>query len=176
MSLPLGHIVAYASDLGHPLARGAEMLSLILAASFFSRVFGGGMIVDRFGGLRALFVFSALQALGLGLYALVESLLGLYLVSALFGFGYGGINMCYPSIIRQYLPAAEAGRRTGTVVLFGAIGMAIGGWLGGQMFDLTGGYAPAFVTGFAFNLGNLAVVCCLIRLSRGPGKLQTALA
>ena len=176
MSLPLGHIVAHTSDLGHSLARGAEMLSLILGASFFSRVFGGAMIVDRFGGLRALFVFSAFQAAGLGLYALVEGLLGLYLVSALFGFGYGGINMCYPSIIREYLPASEAGRRTGVVVLFGAIGMAIGGWLGGQVFDLTGGYAPAFLAGFAFNLGNLAVVSFLIRFSRGPGMLQPAVA
>lgn len=176
MSLPLGHIVAHASDLGHSLARGAEMLSLILAASFFSRVFGGAMIVDRFGGLKALFAFSAFQAAGLGLYALVDGLLALYAVSALFGFGYGGINMCYPSIIREYLPASEAGRRTGTVVLFGAIGMAIGGWLGGQIYDLSGGYILAFFIGFVFNLGNLAVVSCLIRLSRGPGMLRPAVA
>jgi MFS family permease len=168
MSLPLGHIVAHTSDLGHPLARGAEMLSIILGASFFSRVFGGSMIVDRFGGLRALFVFSGLQAAGLGLFALVDGLLGLYLVSALFGLGYGGINMCYPSIIREYLPASEAGRRTGMVVLFGAFGMAIGGWVGGQMYDLTGGYTVAFLIGFAFNLANLAIVASLIHCSRSP--------
>lgn len=176
MSLPLGHIVAYASDLGHPLARGAEMLSIILGASFFSRVFGGAMIVDRFGGLKALFLFSGLQAAGLGLYALTEGLAGLYLVSALFGLGYGGINMCYPSIVREYLPASEAGRRTGLVVLFGAFGMAIGGWVGGQMYDLTGGYAIAFLIGFAFNLANLAIVAGLIHFGRGPKLLSAATA
>jgi MFS family permease len=176
MSMPLGHIVAHASDLGHPLARGAEMLSIILGASFFSRVFGGAMILDRIGGLKALGLFSAFQAAGLGLYALVDGLLGLYLVSALFGFGYGGINMCYPSIIREYLPVSEVGRRTGMVVLFGAIGMAIGGWTGGQVYDLTGGYGLAFGIGFAFNLANLGLVLCLVHFSRGPGVLRSAIA
>ena len=178
MSLPLGHIVAHANDLGHPLARGAEMLSLILAGSLFSRVFGGAMIVDRFGGLKSLFFFSALQAAGLGLYAAIEGLTGLYLVSFLFGFGYGGINMCYPSIIREYLPASEVGRRMGLVTLFGAFGMAIGGALGGYVFDLTGGYALAFTIGFTFNIGNLIIVMGLLHFSRGTGAgaLKSAVA
>ncbi|MDP6708843.1 MAG: MFS transporter [Alphaproteobacteria bacterium] len=176
MSLPLGHIVAHTSDLGFPLARGAEMLSLILGGSFLSRAFGGFMIIDRFGGLRSLFVFSGLQAAGMGLYAVVGDLVGLYLVSFLFGLGYGGINMCYPSIIRDFLPAGEAGRRMGLVTLFGAFGMAIGGWLGGFVFDLWGTYTPAFLIGMTFNVANLAIVLTLVRLYRNSPRPAPAVA
>ena len=70
-------------------------------------------------------------------------------------------------IVREYLPAAEAGRRTGLVILCGGTGMAIGAWLGGAVFDLTGTYAPAFLAGVAFNLGNLAIIAWLILRTRG---------
>ena len=174
MSLPLGHIVAHTSDLGFPLARGAEMLSLILGGSLLTRVFGGSMIIDRFGGLHSLLVFSSLQAVGLALYGLVDGLMGLYLVSFLFGLGYGGINLCYPSIIRDFLPASETGRRMGLVTLFGALGMAIGGWLGGFVFDLTGAYTLAFAIGVVFNLANLAIVLVLVHLHGRGRRLQEA--
>ncbi len=172
MSLPIGHLVAHANDLGHPMARGAEMLSIILAGSFVSRAFGGYLVVDRWGGLTALLIFSALQAAGMAFYAGVEGLAALYLTSALFGLGYGGINMCYPMIIRQFLPAREVGRRTGVVVLFGALGMALGGWTGGVIFDHYGDYTLAFLAGLAFNLANLAIIAALYNWYRRGGHVD----
>ena len=162
MSLPLAHIVSHVSDLGYDSARGAEILSLMLACSALASFFGVGFLGGRFGGLRAIFVFSSGQALLLATLAFVESLPGLYVAAALFGLGYGGILPCYPVIVRELLPAAEAGRRTGLVLLCAGAGMALGSWLGGAVFDATGTYRTAFLIGVAFNAGNLAIIASLI--------------
>lgn len=167
MSLPLAHIVSHVSDLSYDPARGAEILSLMLACSALASFFGVGYLGRRFGGLRAIFVFSSGQALLLATLAFVESLPGLYVAAALFGLGYGGILPCYPVIVRELLPAAEAGRRTGLVLLFAGAGMALGSWLGGAVFDATGTYRTAFLIGVAFNAGNLAIIASLI--ARTPG-------
>lgn len=162
MSLPLAHIVSHVSDLGFDPARGAETLSLMLACSALASFFGVGFLGSRFGGLRAIFVFSTGQAVLLGALAFVESLPGLYIAAAMFGLGYGGILPCYPVIVRELLPSAEAGRRTGLVLLFAGGGMALGSWLGGAVFDATGTYRTAFLIGVAFNAGNLAIIARLI--------------
>ncbi len=175
MSMPLAHLVSHASDLGHPTARAAEMLALALATTLVVRLLGGTLLVDRFGGLTALLVFSTTQTAALTLYAMVDGLWALYLVSVLFGLGYGGINLCYPVIVQRYLPPAEAGRRLGIVILFGASGMALGGWLAGYVFDLTGTYSPAFLIGAAANVANLVIVLMLINRKRAM-RLRPAVA
>jgi len=162
MSLPLAHIVSHVDDLGYDPSRGAEILSLMLACSALASFFGVGFLGSRYGGLRAIFVFSSGQALLLAALAFVGGLPALYVAAALFGLGYGGILPCYPVIVRELLPAAEAGRRTGLILLFAGIGMAIGSWLGGAAFDATGSYRTAFLIGVAFNAGNLAIIASLI--------------
>lgn len=166
MSLPLAHVVAHVSDLGHASARGAEMLSVILFTSALSSLFGVGFTAERYGGLRTLFFFSLVQTATLVLFAGVSDLAALYVVAVVFGIGYGGILPSYPLIVREHLPAHQVGRRTGIILLFSGVGMAIGGWLGGVVFDRSGTYAPAFLIGAAFNLANLAVVAALIRKTR----------
>ncbi len=166
MSLPLTHILSHVSDLGFDPARGAEVLSLMFACSVIASFFGVGFLGGRYGGLRALLTFSTIQATLLATLAFVDSLPGLYVTAALFGFGYGGILPCYPVIVRELLPPSEAGRRTGLILLCAGMGMALGSWLGGYIFDLTGGYRLAFLIGIAFNLGNLAIIVSLIVQTR----------
>ena len=166
MSLPLGHVVSHVSDLGYAPARGAEVLSLMLACAAASSFFGDGFLGSRLGGLRAIFIFSSAQALFLATLAFVDSLTAIYITAALFGLGYGGILPLYPVIIREFLPASEAGRRTGIVILCAGGGMAIGAWVGGYVFDLTGSYDIAFLIGAAFNVGNLAIIGSLILRTR----------
>ncbi len=161
MAMPMVHLIAHATDLGHPGARAAEMLSLLLACAFFSRL-AFGLIADRIGGLWALLIGSSGQALVLSSFAFVESFVGLYLVSALFGLAFGGIVPCYALIVRDLFPAQQAGWRIGAVFLFGTVGMALGGWLGGLIFDLAGTYRLAFLVGTGFNLGNLLLVGTLL--------------
>ncbi len=166
MSLPLAHIVSHVSDIGFEPARGAQVLSVMLTCAALSSFFGVGYLGGRFGGLRAIFVFSSAQALFLASFAFVESLPSVYIAAALFGMGYGGILPCYPVIVREYLPAPEVGRRTGVVILFAGTGMALGSWLGGYVFDHTGSYDMAFLIGAAFNLANLAIIGSLIWQTR----------
>ncbi len=166
MSLPLGHVVSHVSDLGYSPARGAEVLSIMLACAAASSFFGVGFLGSRLGGLRAIFIFSTAQAVFLAALAFVDSLTAIYVIAALFGLGYGGILPLYPVIIREFLPAAEAGRRTGIVILCAGGGMALGAWIGGYVFDLTGSYDTAFLIGAAFNVGNLAIIASLILRTR----------
>ncbi len=166
MSLPLAHLVSHVSDLGYSAARGAEILALMLGTAAASSFFGVGYLGKRFGGLKAIFIFSSAQMVFLAILAFVDSLAGLYAVGILFGLGYGGILPCYPIIVREYLPPAQVGRRTATVILFASFGMAVGSWLGGAVFDRTGAYELAFLIGAGFNLGNLALIGGLIWATR----------
>ena len=166
MAMPMVHIIAYATDLGHSSARAAEMLAVLLAGAVVSRLVFGA-VADRIGGLWTLLIGSTGQVLMLICFTFVDSLIGLYLVAALFGLVYGGIVPCYAIIVRELFPLSQVGSRIGIVFLFGTIGMALGGWLGGQIFDLTGSYHAAFLVGIAFNLGNLALVGALL-LRQGP--------
>jgi MFS family permease len=171
MSMPQVHIVAYCTDLGFGPARGAEMLSLMLACGIVSRLVSG-YICDRIGGLRTLLLGSVLQGAALLLFLPFEGLSTLYLASALFGLFQGGIVPSYAIIVREYFPAIKAGVQTGTVIMATLIGMALGGWMSGAIFDLTGSYKAAFVNGIAWNLLNLAIAIFFYRRARAFGQLR----
>jgi hypothetical protein len=158
MAMPQVHIVAYCGDLGYGAARGAEMLSLMLACGIVSRLVSGA-ICDRIGGLRTLLLGSVLQGVALLLFLPFDGLVSLYVISALFGLFQGGIVPSYAIIVREHFPPAEAGARVGTVIMFTLFGMALGGWMSGKVFDLTGSYHAAFVNGIVWNLINLSWPC-----------------
>jgi MFS family permease len=168
MAMPQVHIVAYCGDLGYGAARGAEMLSLMLVCGIVSRIVSG-LICDRIGGLRTLLLGSVLQGLALLLFLPFDGLVSLYVVSALFGLFQGGIVPSYAIIVREHFPPAEAGARVGTVLMATLFGMALGGWMSGKVFDLTGSYHAAFLNGLAFNLLNLSIAGFLLLRARGPG-------
>ena len=168
MAMPQVHIVAYCGDLGYGAARGAEMLSLMLACGIVSRL-GSGAICDRIGGLRTLLMGSVLQGLALLLFIPFDGLVSLYVISALFGLFQGGIVPSYAIIVREHFPPAEAGARLGTVLMFTLLGMALGGWMSGKVFDLTGSYHAAFVNGALWNALNLSVALFLLWRVRRSG-------
>jgi MFS family permease len=161
MSMPQVHIVAYCGDLGYGAARGAEMLSLMLACGIVSRLVSG-WICDRIGGLRTLVLGSALQGVALLLFLPFDGLVSLYIISALFGLFQGGIVPSYAIIVREHFEPKEAGARVGTVLMATLFGMALGGWMSGKVFDLTGSYHAAFLNGIGWNLLNLAIALLLL--------------
>ena len=173
MSMPQVHIVAYCGDLGYGAARGAEMLSIMLAFGIVSRLVSG-WICDRIGGLRTLLLGSFLQGVALLLFLPFDGLMSLYVVSAMFGLFQGGIVPSYAIIVREYFPPREAGVRTGIVLMATLFGMAFGGWISGVIFDLTGSYSAAFVNGIAFNLLNLTIATWLLRRSIAPRREKPA--
>ncbi len=171
MAMPQVHIVAYCGDLGYGAARGAQMLSLMLACGIVSRLVSG-LICDRIGGLRTLLLGSVLQCVALLMFLPFDGLVPLFVVSALFGLFQGGIVPSYAIIVREYFPPAEAGARVGTVIMCTLFGMALGGWMSGKVFDLTGSYHAAFLNGIAWNLLNMAIaVTLLVRVRRAGTAL-----
>jgi MFS family permease len=171
MSMPQVHIVAYCGDLGFGPAVGAQMLSLMLGFGIVSRLLSG-WIADRIGGLRTLLLGSALQGVALVLYLFFDGLTSLYVVSALFGLFQGGIVPSYTLIVREYFAPREAGARVGIVVMATLFGMAFGGWMSGEVFDLTGSYRAAFLNGVLWNALNLSIVIWL--LTRPGARLARA--
>jgi MFS family permease len=161
--------VAYCADLGYGPARGAEMLSMMLGFGVISRL-ASGFIADRIGGLATLIAGSFLQMLALILYIPFDGLVSLYVVSALFGLSQGGIVPSYALIIRDHFPAREAGSRISMVLTATVFGMALGGWLSGEIYDWTGSYQAAFLNGIAWNVLNLGIALWILFI-RSPGKI-----
>ena len=168
MAMPQVHIVAYCADLGYGAARGAEMLSLMLTCGIISRLVSG-WICDRIGGIRTLLLGSALQGIALVLFLPFDGMVPLYIISGMFGLFQGGIVPAYAIIVREHFPPQEAGARVGSVIMASLVGMALGGWMSGQIFDLTGSYHAAFINGIAWNLLNLAITGWLFWRIRAPG-------
>src|SRR5207302_7730443 len=158
---PQVHIVAYCGDLGYGVARGAEMLSLMLGAGIISRI-ASGFVADRIGGVATLLLGSGLQGVALLLYLFFDGLASLYVISALFGLFQGGLVPMYAIIVRQYFSPQEAGTRLGIVLMATVFGMALGGWMSGVIFDLTGSYHAVFVNGLIWNGINAAIIHCLL--------------
>ncbi len=161
MSMPQVHIVAYCGDLGYGVARGADMLALMMAFGIVGRV-SSGFIADRVGGLYTLMLGSALQGTALLLYLFYDGLVSLYVISAVFGLFQGGIVPSYAIIVREYFPAKEAGARIGIILMMSLFGMALGGWMSGYIFDLTGSYRAAFFNGLGWNAVNGAIVLWML--------------
>jgi MFS family permease len=176
MSMPQVHLIAYCSHLGYGATRGADMLSLMLAAGLSSRV-AFGWSADRIGGLANLLIGSAMQAASLLLYAFFSSLGALYVISVVFGFVQSGIVPSYAVIVREYFPPQEAATRLAPIAVANFAGMSVGAWMAGEIFVLTGSYHAAFLNGFLWNLVNIAIVAwLLLRVSQRGATVAPAAA
>ena len=165
MAMPQVHIVAYCGDLGYGVARGAEMLSLMLGFGIISRI-GSGFLADRIGGIRTLLIGSVAQGTALLFYLFFDSLTSLYIISAMFGLFQGGIVPSYAIIVREAMPASEAATRVGIVIFASVFGMSFGGYVSGVIFDATGSYAAAFANGLGWNALNISIMLLLLLRAR----------
>ena len=178
MAMPIGHLVALCGDLGYSQAHGANMLSLLLGCGFVSRLLWG-RLANSIGGLQVIFLGVICQAATFSLFLFTVNLTSLYVVSAAFGLGFGGIIPGYVLAVRELCPANQAGWRIATILFFSLTGMAIGGWLSGYMFDLTLDYRNSFTLGIAFNavaiflIGGLVFWRHMMFAAREPGSHKT---
>ena len=161
MAMPSGHLVALCSDLGIAPARGALMLSVLLGSAFLSRQVWG-LLADHVGGLLTILLGSICQATALTALAFTQDETGLFVVAAAFGLGFSGIIPAYVVALRQLFPAREASWRVPVWYFVNTCGMAFGGWIAGFIYDRFASYAPAFLTGVVFNLGNILVIAWLL--------------
>lgn len=167
MAMPINHVVAYCGDLGFGKQHGAAMLSLLLGTAFFARQFWG-WLCDRIGGLQTLIWASLAQMTAITLFALIQDGTALFAVAVAFGFGQAGLVPAYVILVRELYPLSEANWRMPLVLFGGTLGMAIGGWGAGLIFDWTTSYIPAFATGMGFNAANFAILIFLTVRRGGP--------
>lgn len=175
MAIPMGHLVAFCTDLGMTPARGALMLSVLLGTAFLARQFWG-WVADRIGGLRTLLAGSICQAAALTGFLLTQDELGLFAVSTAFGLGFAGLIPAYIVAIRELFRAEEASWRVPTLLFLSLIGMAIGGWGAGVVYDYFGYYAPAFALGVVSNLAHFAIIAILVTVDRRSHAGRVAFA
>jgi MFS family permease len=161
MSMPQTHLVAFCSDLGISKAHGAAMLSVLLGTAFLCRQIWG-LISDRIGGLHTVLLGSVCQATTMSAFLFTQDEVGLFTVSAAFGLGFSGMIPATVLAGRELFPPAEAAWRIPILLLCSGCGMATGGWLAGILYDHFGYYGPAFATGIAINLLNLAIILTLV--------------
>ena len=166
MAMPTTHLPALCGDLGISATRGAAMLSVLLGLAFVSRQFWG-WLSDWVGGLATVAAASACQALAVLGFAMTTGEAGLFFVSAAFGLGFSGIIPAYFLAIRELFPANQASWRIPALFFCSLVGMAIGGWLAGAIYDYTLSYVPAFAVGFAFNCANVLLIIFLMMQTKG---------
>ena len=172
MSMPQVHIISYCIDLGYGAAAGAGMLSLMLTGGVVSRV-AFGALSDKIGGVWTLFVGASAQLVTLCLFLPWNGLVPLYVISLVFGLSQGGIVPSYALIVREYLPARQAGKLVGLAIMSTILGMALGGWMSGWIHDETGDYRLAFLNGIGWNLIPIAVTAFLLLRSTRLKPLKT---
>lgn len=168
MSMPQVHIVSFCVDLGYGPTVGAEMLSLMLLGGVVSRLISG-FVADKLGGVITLLIGSSLQCLALFLYLPFDGLVPLYVISLIFGLSQGGIVPAYAVIVREYMPAREAGARVGFVLMATILGMALGGWMSGWIYDISGSYQLAFWNGILWNFLNIGIILLILMRGRRGG-------
>ena len=173
MSMPQVHIVSYCVGLGFGPAVGVQMLSVMLFGGVISRIVFG-FIADRLGGIQTVLLGACLQCIALVMYIPFDGQTSLFIVSLIFGLSQGGIVPSYAVVVREYLPPQTAGTQVGFVMMMTILGMALGGWMSGWVYDLTGSYQMAFINGIGWNALNLLIMFWLLSRHLGTKtKLQT---
>ncbi len=176
MSMPQVHIVSYCVGLGFGPAVGVQMLSVMLFGGVISRI-AFGFIADKIGGIQTVLLGAVLQCIALVMYIPFDGKTSLYIVSLIFGLSQGGIVPSYAVIVREYLPPQSAGTSVGFVIMMTILGMALGGWMSGWVYDLTGSYRMAFINGIGWNALNLLIMAWILNrslISRRTQHPQTA--
>jgi MFS family permease len=171
MAIPLIHVVSRATDVGLADQSAAFVLSLLMIGGLIGRV-GSGKVADLIGGVGTLLLASGIQTLTIFWFSQVNDLYGFYSLALLFGVGYGGVMPSYAVIIRELVPSKVSGRSLGIVYCFGNIGMGLGGYFGGLLFDFSGDYTLTFSLGAITGLINLIFIGFLLYYMRArePGE------
>jgi MFS family permease len=167
---PIFHMVTHAIDQGIPVMAATTVLSVAGLASLSGRIICG-LMADRIGAKRMLLIGLALQAVSVSLYVFTRDLAAFYAVAVMFGFAYGGAMPLYAIIVREYFGARIMGTVFGAVGAVATLGMALGPWTGGWLYDSQGSYFWLYMGSFGIGLGAVAIAFTF----RPPRPLPAAL-
>ena len=157
MSVPIMHLVPLLTDKGFSLEFSTFVLMLLMICGAFGRIFGG-MLGDYIGALPGYFLMSLGQTIFVVWFPHLVSPFGIYVVAALFGFTYSGVMSSILVCTRMMVSAKFGARAMSLTSFFGWIGMGLGGFLGGYLFDIYGDYTWAFTIAGISGFINLIVL------------------
>jgi MFS family permease len=170
---PIFHMVSYAIDCGVPSMAAATVFGVAGLASLSGRV-ACGLVADRVGAKRTLVAGLTLQAVAVSLYLITQGTVGFYALAALFGLSYGGVMPLYAILVREYFGARIMGTAFGTVAMVSTLGMAIGPWAGGWLFDTFGSYFWLYIGSCGIGVGAVAIALTFRPPERQPVALAVA--
>jgi MFS family permease len=159
------YIIPLAVYQGISLVAATGAFALLSATSVPSRLFTP-VFCERWGVRRVMMAFYILQAIPVLLLFWTHDLRMLYLFAAMFGIGYGGETGAFPILNRRYYGDAPMGTPHGFQMFGAGLGMAFGGWVGGVVFDMFGGYEWALVISVAASLAGAVSIALLERPNR----------
>ena len=168
---PIFHMVTNAIDHGITAMTATTVLSAASLASLSGKIICG-LVADRVGAKRTLVAGLALQAVAVSLYLFTSGLSGFYAVALVFGFAYGGVMPLYAILVREYFGERIMGTAFGAVAFVSTLGMALGPWAGGWLYDTFGGYFWLFLGSFGIGLAAVAIAATF----RAPGRVPVVLA
>jgi len=153
---PIFHMVTNAIDHGLPVMTAATVLSAAGLASLGGKIVCG-LVADRVGAKRVLVAGLALQAVAVSLYLVTRETASFYAVAMMFGFAYGGVMPLYAILVRDYFGDRIMGTVFGAVAFTSTLGMALGPWAGGWLYDAFGSYFWLFLGSCGIGLGAVAI-------------------
>jgi predicted MFS family arabinose efflux permease len=160
-SVLIVHVVPIAVHNGVSKLMAAGLISVISGVSIVSR-FGIPIVTERLGGRTTLTFALLVQSIAIVMYLGADNAFLFYAISVIFGLGLGGEMSGFPVINGKYygraapLNSIHAWEWSG-----GLIGMAVGGWLGGLLFDITGAYTWSIVLGAIASFATLPFIFAL---------------
>ena len=153
---PIFHMVSNAIDCGVPSMIAATVFGVAGLSALSGRI-ACGLLADRLGAKPTLVAGLTIQAVAVSLYVFSRDLTSFYALSLLFGIAYGGVMPLYAILVREYFGARVMGTAFGAVAMISTLGMAIGPWAGGLVYDVFGSYFWLYIGSFGIGLGAVAI-------------------
>lgn len=175
MSVPLMHLVPYIQGRGYSADQAGGVIFLMLMVGILGRV-AFGKLADLIGAIPAYMMATAWMTLLIYGFILIDDLSTFYLYAPIYGFGYAGVMTGVLATVAAHTPPDRRGLAMGIVTMFGWLGHANGGFLGGYLYDMTGGYAAAYGLAALTGALNLVVVGVLFWKIHGPDVANPAAA
>jgi MFS family permease len=169
---PIFHTVSYAIGCGLPMVAAVTIYSMEGVGGLAGRLLFG-IAADKWGAKLVLVVGLLVQAFAAPAYLAVNQLGGFYAVALVFGAAYGGTMPLYAALARDAFGPRILGTVLGAATLLSSLGMALGPFIGGWLYDRFGSYAWLYIGSM---LVGLAAAGIAMLFPRAPREMPLGLA
>ena len=170
----MSHLGLLLRDMGYGVQTAGWVIMVQTAVAIVFQFFGG-WIGDRIPKNVALFIFTAIQGLGVVLLTLGPEMINFYAFAVLFGIGFGGRTPLTTAIRGDYFGRASFGKILGISTVPMNVLLLIAAPMAGFMRDELGDYDMAFLVLAGLNMAG-AVLFLIARRPKLPGVVEAGTA